>query len=366
MDTTAVEITFDEHGVCSFCHRFDAEVAPVLARAQTPVGAERFGEVIASIRSTGRGRKYDSILGLSGGTDSSYLAHLAVESGLRPLVVHVDMGWNTPESERNVALMTEKLGLELRTIKVDFTVMRELQLAFYRAGIRNCEIPQDHAFLAVLYREAARNGLRTLLTGGNLATESVLPKSWGYNAGDAHHLKAIYRRFGSGSLRSYPTLGFARRYIYYPLVRGIHEIRLLNYIPYDRAAAKAILSSKYSWVDYGPKHFESALTRFFQAHYLPTKFGIDKRKAHLSSLILAGQMTRAEAAASLVKRVYSKAQLDEDMQTIANALAISLDEWKAMLASPIHEHEEFPSQRRLFALKDFAVGKLGIRAWLRR
>ena len=361
MDTTASEITFDDSGVCSFCQRFDKEIAPALARVDTPEGARRFREIIASIQASGRGRKYDSLLGLSGGTDSSFLAHLAARERLRPLVVHVDMGWNTPESEENVRLMTEKLRLDLKTVEVDFEVMRALQLSFYRAGVRNCEIPQDHAFLAVLYGVAAKHGIRTLLTGGNLATESIMPRSWGYNAGDARHLRAIHRRFGSGSLRKYPTLGFLRRYVYYPFVRGIREVRLLNYILYNRAQAKALLSSMYGWADYGSKHFESALTRFFQGYYLPTKFGVDKRKAHFSSLILSGQMTREQAVEKLAQPPYDPKQLEVDMRAIASALKISLEEWRAILASPIRQHDDFPSQKWMFALKDAVVTKLGLR-----
>jgi N-acetyl sugar amidotransferase len=366
MDTSATEISFDDQGVCSFCHDYDVRVQPRLARAESSEGEQLFAGVIERIHQTGATLPYDSILGLSGGVDSSYLAHLASRHGLRPLALHVDMGWNTDESQANIRKLTRHLHMDLETITVDFNVMQALQLAFYRSGVKNCEIPQDHAFLAVLYRKAAEHGVRAILTGGNLATESILPRSWGYNAGDAHHLRAIHRRYGNGGLRGFPTLGFVRRYLYYPLIHGIEEIRLLDFVPYNREEAKKLLAGKYEWVDYGPKHFESVLTRFFQGYYLPTKFGIDKRKAHFSSLILSGQMTREDALAKLGEPPYSESWIEQDKRVIAEALRLSVDEWEAILNAPPQRHEDFPSQRVMFALKDRMVRFMGIRERLKR
>lgn len=362
MDTTAEEITFDARGVCSFCQRFDVDIKPRLESVTVDEGKRRLDITLAGIRKLGDGKPYDSILGLSGGTDSSYLAHLAVQNGLRPLAIHVDMGWNTTESGQNVRRMVDRLGLDLQTITIDFDVMRRLQIAFYRASVRNCEIPQDHAFLEVLYSQAAAHGVKVILTGGNVATESILPRSWGYNAGDARHLRAIHRKCGEGSLRDYPTLGFFRRYVYYPLLRGIKEVRLLNFVPYNRRKAREILMETYGWVDYGSKHFESVLTRFFQGHYLVAKFGIDKRKAHLSSLILSGQTTRDEALEELKKPPYpSEELLRADKSHIARQLGLSLASWEEILALVPREHNEFPSSKFLFSLKDALVTTTGIR-----
>jgi N-acetyl sugar amidotransferase len=352
MDTSATEIAFDERGVCSFCHDFDRRIEPELRRVLTPEGATRFRIAIDTIRQVGRGRKHDSLLGLSGGTDSSYLAHVAVQNGLKPLAVHVDMGWNTPLSEANVKAVADALKLDLEVVKVDWEPMREIQLAFYRAGLKNCEIPQDHVYLAVLYRVAQKHGLRYYLSGGNSATESVLPRSWGYNAADVRHLRAVHKRFGHGTLRGLPTLPFWRRYVYYRYILPVREVRLLNLVPYNQREAKELLEREVGWRNYGAKHYESVLTRFYQGHYLPTRFGIDKRKAHLSSLVLSGQLTRAEALAELAQPAYSEGQLSEDTASIAKTLAISVDEWKALVNSPIHQHDEFPSERWLFALKD--------------
>lgn len=362
MDTTAEEITFDADGVCSFCHYFDYSIRPILERARSGRGRELLNQVVTAIKETGKDRPYDCILGISGGTDSSYLACLAAELGLRPLAVHVDTGWNSPESESNVKNLVAGLGFNLEVVRVDWEEMKDLQLAFYKAAVRNCEIPQDHAFLAVLYKEAARRGIRYILTGGNYATESILPRSWGYNAGDLRHLRAIHRRFGTRPLRNFPTLSFWERYVCYPFVRKIREVRPLNYVPYNRAEAKQTLRDRFGWQDYGSKHYESVLTRFFQGYYLPTKFGIDKRKAHLSSLILSGQITREEALKELTKPPYpSEAQLQADKAYIADRLGLSIQEWEQILALPPREHEEFPTSRWLFALKDGAVSLTGLR-----
>jgi len=362
MDTTAEEITFDANGVCSFCHYFDREIKPILERAHSGEGKKIFEQMVKNIKESGKRKPFDSVLGISGGTDSSYLAYLAKELELRPLVVHVDTGWNSPESERNVKSLVSRLGFELEIIQVDWEEMRDLQTAFYKASVKNCEIPQDHAFLAALYRKAAEIGVHYILTGGNLWTESILPRSWGYNAGDLRHLLAIHRRFGTKPLRNFPMLSFWKRYFYYPFIRGIKEIRLLNYVPYDRAEAKRILSEKFGWQDYGLKHYESVLTRFFQGYYLPTKFGIDKRKAHFSSLILAGQMTREQALEELKKPPYpSEEQLQADKAYIAQKLGLSLSQWEEILALPPRDHYEFPTSEFLFRIKDKIVNLLGIR-----
>lgn len=362
MDTTAQEIAFDDQGICSFCGYFDREVGPILQRAVSGEGRRLLEQIAGAIQKSRSNKTFDSILGLSGGVDSCYLAYLARELGLRPLLVHVDTGWNTPESEANVKSLANTLGFDLEIIPLDWEEMRDLQIAFYKASVKNCEIPQDHCFLAVLYKKAADLGVHYILTGGNLATESILPRSWGFNAADLRHLKAIHKRFGTRPLRNFPTLSFWNRYVYYPFVRKIREVRLLNFTPYRRTEAKCVLREKAGWQDYGAKHYESVLTRFFQGYYLPTKFGIDKRKSHFSSLILAGQMTRQEALEELKKPPYpSQEQLQRDKAYIAEKLGLSLAEWEAILALPPRDHREFRSSQGLFQLKDKIVVWTGIR-----
>jgi N-acetyl sugar amidotransferase len=362
MDTTAEEIRFDDDCVCNFCHYFDEYVKPVIERSNSEEGRKLLDEMVCNIKSTGRNKPFDSILGLSGGTDSSYLAYLATHLGLRPLVVHVNTGWNSPESEANVRNVVEKLGLELYVFTIDWDKMRDLQIAFYKASVKNCEIPQDHAFLAALYIVAEKYHSHYILNGGNLASESILPKSWGYNAADLHHLLAIQKRYGTVKLRQFPTMGFWQRYIYYPFLKGIKKEHLLNLIPYNGAEAKRTLAKEFGWEDYGAKHCESVLTRFFQGYYLPSKFGIDKRKAHLSSLILSGQITREKALDELKKPPYqSDEQLQADKTYIAHKLGLSLSEWEEIISLPPRDHAEFRSSRILFGAKDRLVESLRIR-----
>lgn len=353
MDTTASEISFDGQGICSFCHAFDARIAPMLARTRTPEGQVRYRAVLEGIRRAGQGHEHDALLGLSGGTDSSYLAYIVANEGLRPLVVHVDMGWNTPLSEANVNALVEHLGLDLEVVRVDREPMRQLQLAFYRAGLKNCEIPQDHVYLAALYEVAQKRRLRTYLSGGNAVAESVLPRSWGYNTADLRHLRDVHRRFGQGSLCGLPTLSFWRRYLYARFLRPVSEVRLLDMLPYSPTEAKRTLVATCGWKDYGAKHYESVLTRFYQGSYLPDRFGIDKRRAHYSSLILAGEMTREAAMAQLAKPPYPDADLlAADRSEIAVRLGIGDQEWRTILAAPRMEHTEFANSAGLFAVKN--------------
>ncbi|MFN3283298.1 MAG: hypothetical protein ACK40Q_03590, partial [Pseudothermotoga sp.] len=187
MDTTAREIDFNDEGVCSFCQYFDTTIRPTIERAKTDEGRKLLEELVEKIKESGKNKPYDSIIGISGGTDSSYLAHLVVSLGLRPLAVHVDTGWNSPESEANIRNLVNAIGFDLEIVRVDWEEMRDLQLAFYKASVKNCEIPQDHAFLAALYRKAPEIGVHYILSGGNFATESILPRSWGFNAADLRH-----------------------------------------------------------------------------------------------------------------------------------------------------------------------------------
>ena len=373
MDTTAAEITFDEHGVCSFCHRFDADIKPVIDRNQSEGSNPLLDRVVLAIRASGDGKKHDSVLGLSGGPDSCYLAYMAVKLGLRPLVVHIDTGWDSPESESNVRNLTDRLGLDLEVLTVDWEEMRDLQLAFYRASVQNCEIPQDHVCMAALNQLAAEHDLHCILSGGNLATESVLPRSWGFNSSDLRHLLAINRRFGTRELRKLPRLSFWAHYVYYPFMKGIREVRLLDFLPYSREEAKRSLEEACGWQDYGAKHYESVLTRFYQGYYLPTKFAIDKRRAHLSSLILSGQMMREHAVEEMAKPPYpSEALLERDKKHIADKFGFSLREWEEILSLPPRKHDEFPSSKRLYAMKSAFARVSGIRRrryaglWARR
>ena len=362
MDTTAGEISFDDKGVCSFCRAFDANTGPVLDFAKTEDCRTLLRSIAETIRTAGSAHRYDCVLGLSGGVDSAYLACTAVDLGLRPLAVHVDTGWDTATTSSNVRSLARELGIELHVVPVDWAEMRELQLAFYRAAVQNCEIPYDHAFLASLYRVADRARIRYILLGGNLATESVLPASWGHNASDLRYIKSVYARYGAHArLRHYPTLSFWQQYFCYPIVKKIRLVYLLNYLDYNKAQAKQELRKRCGWEDYGDKHHEAVSTRFFQSYYLPMKFGVDKRKAHLSSLILSGQLTREEALEKLMEPPRSQDLIDDDRRYMAEKLGVPLDEWDRILGLPPRSDSEFASLDTLFALKARLVRFLGLR-----
>jgi N-acetyl sugar amidotransferase len=352
MDATDTEIVFDDQGVCNHCLAFDLYGRPILERAASETGKQLLERLIDEIRLSGRGRDYDCVIGISGGVDSSFAAYQVKRLGLRPLAVHFDSGWNSELAVNNIENIIKRLDFDLFTFVADWEEMRDLQLAFFKASLANCDIPTDHGFLAVLYRVAAQHGIKHVISGGNAATEFILPKSWGYNAGDLRHLHSVHRRFGSVPLRNYPRLGFWSRYLYFPLLRGIKTVRLLDYMPYNKAEAKRLIAAELGWRDYGGKHYESIFTRFFQAYYLPTKFGYDKRRAHLSSLIVSGQMTREEALAELDEDPYPSDRLLEDKVFVAKKLGVSIDEFDRILALPKRTHKDFASNELLFRGKD--------------
>jgi N-acetyl sugar amidotransferase len=340
MDTSDPDITFDAEGVCSHCHAFDRERKTNWFPNEE--GARRWAAIADRVRKEGEGKPYDSILGLSGGVDSSYLALKVKEWGLRPLVVHVDAGWNSELAVANIERLVKHCGFDLHTHVVDWQDMRELQLAFLRAAVANQDVPQDHAFFAVLYNFATKNGIRHVLHGGNFATESVLPRSWQASNADERNLRAIHKRYGTKPLRSYPTIGFYAYYLWYPFVKRMNALRPLDYMPYSKAAAIAELTAV-GWRAYPRKHGESIFTKFFQNHYLPVKFGLDKRKPHLSSLILAGEITRAEAVAKLAEPLYDPTELEADIAYLCKKLQIDRAEFDRLMAAPIHHYSEFPN-----------------------
>ncbi|HEX7892064.1 MAG TPA: N-acetyl sugar amidotransferase [Ramlibacter sp.] len=343
MDTSDPDIAFDEQGVCSHCSSYDSMVRDTVDRASRGERQAELDAIVARIREAGKGREYDCIMGLSGGVDSSYVAHLAHKMGLRPLAVHFDSGWNSELAVNNIENIVKKLGVDLHTHVVDWEEMRDLQLAFFKASVANCDTPTDHAFPAVLYREAARHGIKHILSGTNYATEFILPSAWGYSSSDKRQLMDISRKFGKQRLRQYPTIGFFAQYAWYPYVRGIKTVRLLNYVPYDKAQAKQTIASELGWRDYGGKHYESVFTRFFQGYYLPVKFGYDKRRAHLATLINSGQMTREEALAELAHPTYDAALQQQDKEFVAKKLGVRPQELDAIFAQPNRHYSEYKS-----------------------
>jgi len=351
MDTTDPKINFDAKGVCNHCRYF----VNVLSKNWYPndEGARKLDEIIFKIQKEGKNKNYDCVIGLSGGVDSSYLAYILKKRfpGLRILAIHIDGGWNSELAVHNIENIVKRLGIDLYTGVVSWDEMQDLQLAYFKSQLANQDVPQDHAFFATLYDVALKNGIKYFLSGGNLATESILPSSWGYDAMDSTQLKAIHRKFGNLKLTKYVTVSFFKRRIYYPYFLKFKIIRPLDYLPYIKAEAKEIINQELDWRDYGGKHHESKFTKFFQAYWLPKKFGFDKRKAHLSSLIVAGQITREEAIIELSKPLYSDNELNEDKEYLAKKLGITLSEFESIMNQPNKVFTDYPSnfnKERLF------------------
>ena len=345
MDTTDADIWFDDEGVSSHAHYFDEVIAPVLTRAQAGARQGELDALVAEIKEAGKGKPYDCVIGISGGVDSTYLALQAVRLGLRPLAVHFDSGWNSELAVDNIHNLVTKLGLDLYTHVIDWREMKDLQLSFFKAGVANADTPTDHAFAWVAHQQAAKYGIKYLLSGHNNMSESIMPKNWMYNAADARQVAGIQKRFGSVKLKTYPLMGLFKRNLWFPFVKRMRYVQPLNLMPYHYEAAKQEIAREVGWRDYGGKHYESVFTRYFQGYYLPKRFGYDKRLPHLSSLILAGEITRDEALTKLETENYPEALRKQDHEFIAKKLGITVDELERITAEPPVDWSEYPNEK---------------------
>jgi N-acetyl sugar amidotransferase len=362
MDTTDPMIEFDDKGVSSYVHAFEDSVAPLLEPAQAGELTAELDALVVRIKADGRGKPYDCIIGISGGVDSTYLTLTAVKLGLRPLCVHFDSGWNSELAVDNIHNLVTTLSLDLYTQVVDWREMRDLQLSYLKSGIANADTPTDHAFGYVAYHQAQKYRIKHILSGFNYVSESILPRAWGYASSDAKLLKAVQKRFGSERLKAYPVMSsFARTY-WYPYIRGIQTHALLNYVPFHYAEAKATIAREVGWRDYGGKHYESVFTRWFQGYYLPKRFGFDKRLAHYSSLIVAGEMSRDEALELLETQNYPDDLRKQDHEFMAKKLGISTSLLEEIIASPTKHYSDYPNsetlERRVFAFTAWLGGLL--------
>lgn len=291
MDSTAEELVLDNEGVCNFCHQAQNSLMQAWSEKHNLLG------ILNKIK---QGGQYDCLIGLSGGLDSSYALHKAVEFGLKPLCFSIDNGWNDAKADENIMKLVEGLKVPFYRYTIDLKKFRKLQASFLQSGTKNLEIPTDHILMASSYELASLYGIKWILSGGNVSSESIMPASWGYQARDLVHIKDIYQRFTGEKLSGLPTCSLLK-FNYYKWIKRIRVFYLLDYLEYNRAEAIKVLKNKYGWEDYGAKHEESIWTKWFQNFYLYEKFGIDKRKAHLSSLINSGQITRDEAMVELEK-----------------------------------------------------------------
>jgi N-acetyl sugar amidotransferase len=311
---------------------------------------QRLEAMFAKIKEQTADNKYDGILGLSGGIDSSYVALLAHRYGLKPLAVHVDAGWNSDEAVSNIHSLVSNLDLDLVTIVIDWQEMRDLQVAYLKSGLPNQDVPQDHAFFASLYKIAAEKKINRVISGGNFSTESILPVSWGYDAMDGKHLRSVYKRHGSGKLNTYPTMSLPDFWGRNVIMRGLKVETPLNQIHYNKDSAKLELQEQISWSDYGGKHRESRFTEFFQHYFLPERFGYDKRKAHLSSLIVSGEITRETALEELTKPAMSETDVRRSIKFVERKLELSPGSINEFVDLPKSSWQEYSNDNWVHSL----------------
>lgn len=339
MDTTDPEITFDEIGVCNHCRSFDNEISKRWFPNEE--GRQILARTIEKIKKDGSGQEYDCILGLSGGVDSSYLALKIKDFGLKPLVVHVDAGWNSELAVYNIEQIVKYCNYDLHTHVMDWEEIKDLQLAYFKAGVSNQDVPQDHAFFASMYHFAIKNKIKYIISGGNIATESILPFSWLHSAMDSVNLRAIHKKFGEKPLKQFKIINIFQYYIFYPFFYKMKTVRPLNFMEYNKRDALEYLKKTIGYKEYGRKHGESLFTKFYQNYYLPENFGYDKRRPHMSSLILSGQLSRDEALLELEKPLYDPRELKEDMAYVSRKLSVSPDDFSKIINGEKHIYSDF-------------------------
>lgn len=368
MDTTDEDIYFDQNGVCNRCIEYKNRIEPEWNYGK---GHEKeLASLIEDIKRKGKDNKYDCVLGLSGGLDSSYMLHLAVkEWGLRPFVFHIDAGWNLPVAENNIKKITKKLGVELHVVKMDWNEMREMQLAWFRTGLEMLDAPQDHAFIALIDQFSVENNIKYILNGYNICTEVIAdPVSWQKGSGptgDSTFIKDIIKKYCSIPIKNYTfTNGLKHKFIM-PYILGIKTVKPLNYVQFTRRSMFETLNREYDYVNYGQKHFEDLITKFLEGYWSPTKFGHDIRKAQLSSLILTKQISREEALDILSKPPLTQAESEDLFNQVADKLQISKEQLMEFYNLPMCK-EKFRSQEAFYNLGIKLYEFLGIEKRIRK
>jgi N-acetyl sugar amidotransferase len=349
MDETDPEIQFSAEGVCNHCTLVREKLTREPFCLSPQEKTDRLAAIVARVKRSGKNKKYDCIIGLSGGVDSSYVALKVKEMGLRPLAVHLDNGWDSELAVKNIENICSKLNIDLFTYVIDWEEFKDLQLSFLKASTPDSEIPSDHAIVSILYKMASQYRVRHIIGGTNTASESIMPRAWSQGHPDWTYIKNLQRRFGTVRLKSFPHRSYVS-YILNRLFGFIRWIDFLDNLEYHREEAKAAITERLGWRDYGRKHGESTYTRFFQEYILPRKFGFDKRKAHYSSLIMAGQMTRPEALARLQEPLYDdNRKIEEDINYVSTKFGLSRAEFDAIMNLPAKSYWDYPNfQRTLF------------------
>jgi N-acetyl sugar amidotransferase len=347
MDTTAGDISFNEKGVCNFCSAFINS----LEKNQAIAVEERIqrDDFIAEVKASGKGKRYDCIVGVSGGVDSSYALFLAVKNGLHPLAVHLDNGWDSELAVYNISSLVKKLNVDLYTHVIDWPENRDLQRAFFMANVVDIEMLVDNALQALNYQQAEKYRLKYILSGSNLSTEGLtMPPKWNHFKLDERNIRCIHRRFGTLPIKTHPLISTAK-YIWYEFVRGIKWVAFLNYFPYNKSEALRALKEEVGYKPYPYKHYESTFTRFYQAYILPRKFGFDKRRVHLSALIASGQISRKQALRGLEQSPYPDPEQEkQDRAYVIKKLGFSEESFEDYMRAPGVPHEQYGSEKGFY------------------
>jgi N-acetyl sugar amidotransferase len=331
-------ITFDKDGVCNHCLKYDKQAKEHIF--QPEVAKKKLDAMVAKIKAQGVGKEYDTILGVSGGVDSTYLAYLAKQQGLRVLLFHFDNGWNSELAVQNIENLSKKLDYDLTTYVVDWNEFREVQLSYIRASVVDIEAITDHSAIFATKQLARKLKIHNVLIGTNIVTESILPPYWIFSKMDWKNLRDIYRIHGEGKLKTLPVSSRGKDF-FYKYFYKINLFSWLNYVSYIKKDVKELIIKEFEWRDYGGKHYESIWTRFYQGYILPQKFNIDKRKAHVSNLICSGQLTRQEALEEMKTPIYDPVQLKIDKEFVLKKLNLTADEFDKYMNEKRREHTEF-------------------------
>jgi N-acetyl sugar amidotransferase len=341
MDTSDPEIVFDENGVCNHCHTYDRMVRQYVVDGDE--GLRQLAQIAEKIRKDGKGKKYDCVIGVSGGVDSTYVAFRVKELGLRPLAVHLDNGWDSELAVKNIEGTLKRLDIDLYTEVLDWEEFKDLQVSFLNASTPDSEIPTDHAITALLSNMAEKIGVKYVIVGHNVRTETHLPRAWSQGHFDWKYIREVQKQFGSVQLKSFPHFGF---FTFYRRMLTEKRVEILNYIGYNKKEALRVLQDELGWRYYGGKHYESIYTRFYQGYILPEKFGYDKRRSHLSSLVCSKEMTREQALEDLKVPTYAPSMQEEDREYVVKKLGLTEDEFSAIMNAPKKSYWDYPSYGR--------------------
>jgi N-acetyl sugar amidotransferase len=359
MDTSDSNIVFDEKGWCDYCNNYHTNILPNWHPDEQ--SKQELVKIVEEIKQNGKHKDHDCLIGISGGVDSSYVAYVAKQFGLRPLLFHVDTGWNSQKSVNNIEKIVDGLEFDLHTEVIDWQEMKDLQLAFFKAQVPHIDTPQDHAIFATLYNFAIKNGFKYILTGANYSTECVRePLEWHYHASDLCQLKDIHKRFGTRQLKTFPLANILKFKIFYRFFYGLKVVKPLNHVKFLKEEAMQELVDKFGWQKYAHKHYESRFTRFYEGYWLPTKFGFDKRRAHFSSLILTGQLTREEALEKIAIKAYDEETVEQDFEYIATKLGVSVQELKTIMQGENKSYKDYKNQMSIIELGTKVLRVLGI------